>query len=150
MWTANARAEKPSPSPSGTLAGAHRGSVGDSAARAAGAPSNSRGTSLIRNRFPPYDPLRTTGIGLRYGPTGWWFRMSEAPMYCQSTLDRTRSAGIAVRAALVHPGTLPGSHGRCQSLPVDYHARPFVGVFKSHFLRDLVDSWRQMPTKWLK
>ena len=96
MWTANARAEKPSPSPSGTLAGAHRGSVGDSAARAAGAPSNSRGTSLIRNRFPPYDPLRTTGIGLRYGPTGWWFRMSEALMYFQSALDRTRSASNAV------------------------------------------------------
>ena len=30
------------------------------------------------------------------------------------------------------------------------HARPFVGVFQSQFLRDLVKFWREMPTKWLQ
>ena len=38
-----------------------------------------RGTSLIRNRPPPQDPPRTLGIGLRYGPRGVRFLVSEVP-----------------------------------------------------------------------
>jgi len=40
-----------------------------------------RDTSLIRKRLPSYDPPRTLGIGLRYGPRGVRFLVSEVPMY---------------------------------------------------------------------
>ena len=40
-----------------------------------------RGTSPIRKRPPPLDPPRNLGIGLRLGPKGWHFLMSEVPLY---------------------------------------------------------------------
>ena len=48
------------------------------------------------------------------------------------------------------------AHGRISLRPHSHHhhhqhhARPFVGVFKSQSLRDLVNFWRYMPTKWLQ
>ena len=40
-----------------------------------------RGTSLIRNCSPPEDHRRVLGIGLRQGPRGRLFLMSEVPLY---------------------------------------------------------------------
>ena len=40
-----------------------------------------RGTSPIRKRPPPYDPPSTLGTGLRLGPRGGRFHMSEVPLY---------------------------------------------------------------------
>ena len=34
---------------------------------------------LIRKRPPPWDPPRTLGIGLRWGPRGVHFLVSEVP-----------------------------------------------------------------------
>ena len=39
-----------------------------------------------------------------------------------------------------------GPHQRRLSL----HARPVVGVCQSHFFRDVVNFWKQMPTTWLQ
>ena len=39
-----------------------------------------RGTSLIRNHPPPYDPPKTLDIGLREGPGGLHFLVSEVSL----------------------------------------------------------------------
>ena len=39
-----------------------------------------RGTSLIRNRPPPYDHHRALGMVLLQGPRGALFLMSEVPL----------------------------------------------------------------------
>ena len=39
-----------------------------------------RGTSLIKKRPPPEDPPRTLGTGLRKGPRGVRFLVSEVPL----------------------------------------------------------------------
>ena len=46
-----------------------------------------RGASLIRNRPPPKDPPRTLGTGLRYGPRGVRFLVSEVPLYQPKTYN---------------------------------------------------------------
>ena len=38
------------------------------------------GVSLIRNSLPPYEPPTTLGTGLRKGPRGIRFSMSEVPL----------------------------------------------------------------------
>jgi hypothetical protein len=43
-------------------------------------PKACRGASLIRKRLPPCDPPTTLGIGLRQGPSGLRFLMSEVPL----------------------------------------------------------------------
>ena len=60
-----------------------------------------RGTSLITKRPPPQDPPRSLGIGVRWGPMGGSFLMSEVPLKTfeslQSRLKGLRGSVSRVR-----------------------------------------------------
>ena len=47
-----------------------------------------RGTSPIRKRPPPHDPPTTPGKGLRLGPRGVGFLMSEVPLHLLPEISR--------------------------------------------------------------
>jgi hypothetical protein len=55
-----------------------------------------RGASPVRKRPPPWDPHRTLGIGLRWGPRGVRFLVSEAPL--QSATSSTHGQPKCFRA----------------------------------------------------
>ena len=56
---------------------AHAGSCTNSSVQPLPRPRQYRSISPIRKRPPPYDPRTTLGIGLREGPSGVRFLLSE-------------------------------------------------------------------------
>jgi len=64
-----------------------------------------RGTSPIRKRPPPDEPLQTLGMGLRWGPRGVWVR--EVPLCAplpRLFLGRTYRGTSLIRNSPPRPG----------------------------------------------
>ena len=68
--------------------------------------SDYRDTSLIRKRPPSQDPPRTLGIGLRWGPRGVRFLMSEVTLYW---LGGAAEGGAGTERAAVKSTGVPRS-----------------------------------------